>query len=66
MDEIMTDREVAKYLKLNKNRGHLTVRKWAKEGRLRSGRAGDLWRFRKEDVDDFMFAPVTNHNAYRR
>ena len=55
MDELMTDRDVAKYLKLNKKTGHLSVRKWAREGRLRSGKAGDLWRFRKEDVDDFTF-----------
>lgn len=62
MDELMTDKEVAKYLKLSKKTGHFAVRKWAKEGRLRAGKAGDLWRFRKEDVDDFTFpATATNH-----
>lgn len=52
----MTDKDVAKYLRLSKKNGHFVVRKWAKEGRLKAGKAGDLWRFRKEDVDDFTFA----------
>lgn len=58
MDELMTDREVAKYLRLAEKSGHMTVRKWVKEGRLRAGRAGDYMRFRKEDVEDFLFSNV--------
>jgi excisionase family DNA binding protein len=58
MEELLTDREVAKYLKLNKDSGHIAVRKWAKEGKLKAGRAGDLWRFLKSDVDDFIFQGV--------
>ena len=56
MDELLTDKEVAKYLKLSKKSGHFAVRKWAKLGKLKAGKVGDLWRFRKEDIDEFIFA----------
>ena len=61
MDELMTAKDVAKYLKLNKKTGHFSVHRWAKEGKLKAGKAGSFWRFRKEDVDDFTFASTNNH-----
>ena len=54
-DRPMTDKEVAKYLQLSPKCGYRTVRRWANEGRLRAGKVGDMWRFRKIDVDDMVF-----------
>ncbi len=51
----MTDREAAIYLKLSPRFGYLTVQKWAREGKLRGGKVGDHWRFRKEDLNDYVF-----------
>jgi len=53
--ELMTDREVATYLKLSPKSGWRTIRRWVDEGRIKYGRAGHFLRFRKEDVDDFVF-----------
>lgn len=60
MEEIktpmMTDREAAAYLKLSPKFGYITVQRWARLGSLHGGKVGDRWRFRKEDLDDFVFA----------
>lgn len=53
---LMTDREVAAYMKLRPKCGYITVQRWARLGILRGGKVGDHWRFRKEDIDDFVFA----------
>lgn len=52
----LTDREAAVYLKLSAKFGHITIQRWAREGILRGGKVGDRWRFRKADLDDFVFA----------
>ena len=57
---LMTDKDVAKYLRLNEKTGHLTIRKWARAGKIKAGKAGSFWRFRKEDVDDCVFAGSGN------
>ena len=54
--ELLTDRDAAKYMRLSPKFGYITIQRWAREGRLRGGRVGDHWRFRKEDLDDFVFA----------
>lgn len=53
---LLTDKEAAIYLKLSSKFGYITVQKWARDGRLRGGKVGDHWRFRKEDLDDFVFS----------
>lgn len=55
-DELLTAKEAASYLKLSKKRGHETIMRWVREGQLRAGRVGDLYRFRKADIDDFVFS----------
>lgn len=53
---LLTDREAAGYLKLKPKFGYITIQRWARSGVLRGGKVGDHWRFRKEDLDDFVFA----------
>lgn len=55
-DELFTAKEAASYMKLSKKNGYQTVMKWVRAGLLRSGRVGDLYRFRKQDIDDFIFS----------
>ena len=47
MEEIMTPKEVASYLKLSV----LTVYKHAKQGTIPSFRIGNSWRFDKNKID---------------
>lgn len=50
MSEIMTTREIAKYLKLHE----ITVCKYAAEGKIPSVRIGRVWRFDKEAIDKWI------------
>ena len=47
MGQIMTTKEVAKYLKLHA----ITICKLSKEGKIPSIRIGRVWRFDKEAID---------------
>ncbi len=47
MEEIMTSKEVANYLRM----GVLTVYKHAKQGTIPSFRIGNSWRFDKNKID---------------
>ena len=47
MAEIMTTREVAKYLRLHE----ITICKLVKEGKIPGVRIGRVWRFDKQEVD---------------
>jgi excisionase family DNA binding protein len=47
MEEIMTPKEVASYLRM----GVLTVYKHAKQGTIPSFRIGNSWRFDKNKID---------------
>jgi len=49
-DDLMTAREVAKYLKVELR----TVYRYLKEGQLPAFRVGGRWRFRKEDIDRWL------------
>ncbi len=53
---LLTDKEAAAYMKLSPKFGYITVQRWARLGVLRGGRVGDHWRFRQEDLDNFIFA----------
>ena len=50
MAEIMTTREIAKYLKLHE----ITICKYAAEGKIPAIRIGRVWRFDKETIDKWI------------
>ncbi len=50
MAEIMTTKEVAKYLRLHA----ITICKHAKEGKIPAIRIGRVWRFDKEIIDKWI------------
>ena len=50
MPEIMTTRELAKYLKLHE----ITIYKYAGEGNIPAFRVGRVWRFDKEVIDKWI------------
>ena len=52
-ERLWTAEEVATYCGLSKKTGHITVKKWIKQGKIKACWAGDLPRFRKRDIDDF-------------
>lgn len=49
-EEILDVKEVAKILKVSTR----TVIRLAERGELTSFKIGDLWRFRRSDVDDYI------------
>jgi excisionase family DNA binding protein len=48
--QIMTTKEIAKYLRLHE----ITIGKLAKEGKIPSIRIGRVWRFDKEVIDKWI------------
>ena len=50
MAQIMTTREVARYLKLHE----ITSGKYAKEGKIPATKIGRSWRFTKDSIDDLI------------
>jgi excisionase family DNA binding protein len=50
LGQIMTTKEVAKYLKLHA----ITICKLSKEGKIPSIRIGRVWRFDKEVIDAWI------------
>ena len=50
MAQIMTTKEMAKYLKLHQ----ITICKLSKEGKIPSVRIGSRWRFDKEVIDKWI------------
>ena len=48
--EIMTMKEVAKYLKINEK----TAYRLASEGKIPGFKVGGSWRFRQSDIDDWI------------
>jgi len=50
MPEIMTTKEIARYLKLHE----ITVCKHAAEGKIPSVRIGRVWRFDKDAIDKWI------------
>ena len=50
MPEIMTTREVAKYLRLHE----ITICKLAGDGKIPAIRIGKVWRFVKENIDEWI------------
>jgi len=50
MDEILEPREVAQLLKVH----HRTIVRWAEQGKLPGFKLGDLWRFRREAIEEYI------------
>jgi len=50
MPQIMTTRELAKYLKLHE----ITICKYAADGRIPAIRIGRVWRFDKDAIDKWI------------
>ncbi len=50
IDDILDAKEVAKILKVHPR----TIVRLAERGELRAFKVGDLWRFRRIDVDDYI------------
>ncbi|MBW1768079.1 MAG: helix-turn-helix domain-containing protein [Deltaproteobacteria bacterium] len=50
MPQIMTTKELAKYLKLHE----ITICKYAAEGKIPAIRIGRVWRFDKEAIDQWI------------
>jgi excisionase family DNA binding protein len=47
MDEILTVREVAEYLKLSRT----TIWRWVKEGKLQAFKVGRSWRVHRSELE---------------
>ena len=50
MPEIMTTKELAKYLRLHQ----ITICKFAAEGKIPAVRVGKVWRFDREAIDKWI------------
>lgn len=50
MAEIMTTKEISKYLKLHQ----ITICKLSKQGKIPAIRIGRLWRYDKDKIDDWI------------
>lgn len=50
IDDVLDAKEVAKILKVHQR----TVIRLAERGELKAFRVGDLWRFRRVDVEEFI------------
>lgn len=50
MDAWMTLEEVAQYLKVSKD----SIYRLAQKGEIPASKIGNLWRFRREEIDEWM------------
>ncbi len=54
---IMTLEEVARFLRLNKS----TIYRMAREGTLPAWKLGNVWRFKKEAIEDWIVGSQRAH-----
>ena len=59
MHEIMTIEEVAEYLRVSER----TVYDWAQKGELPGGKLGTTWRFKREDVENWVNSRLSSKPA---
>jgi PTS system nitrogen regulatory IIA component len=59
MHEIMTIEEVAAYLRVSER----TVYDWAQKGDLPGGKLGTTWRFKREDVENWVDSRISKKSA---
>lgn len=57
--QIMTLREVAKYLGLHA----MTVYKLTREGRVPAAKIGGQWRFKRDVLDEWLEAQMHHHSG---
>ncbi len=50
MAQILTTKDLAKYLKLTE----VTIYKYVKEGKIPAQRVGSRWRFDKDKIDEML------------
>ena len=50
MGQILTTKELAKYLKLTE----VTIYKYVKEGKILGRRVGSRWRFDRDKIDEWL------------
>ena len=62
MPEIMTTKELAKYLKLHV----ITICKYAAEGKIPAIRIGRVWRFNKEAIDKWISEGQSKNEPKKR
>jgi len=58
-EQIMTLREVAKYLGLHV----MTVYKLTREGRVTAAKIGGQWRFKRDVLDEWLETQMHRHSA---
>ncbi len=58
-EQIMTLREVAKYLGLHV----MTVYKLTREGRVPAAKIGGQWRFKRDVLDEWLETQMHRHSA---
>jgi len=56
--QIMTTKELAKYLRLHQ----ITISKLSKEGKIPSIRIGRVWRFDKDVIDEWIGCSHAGHH----
>ena len=54
--KLLTSRELADMLQIKET----TIREWARIGKIRAVRVGRYWRFRLQDVEDWLQKQETN------
>jgi PTS system nitrogen regulatory IIA component len=59
MHEIMTIEEVAAYLRVSER----TVYDWAQKGELPGGKLGTTWRFKREDVENWVNSRLSSQSS---
>ena len=62
MPEIMTTKEIAKYLRLHE----ITICKYAAQGKIPALRVGRVWRFDKERIDKWIQEGQKSNNRISR
>ena len=62
MPEIMTTKEIARYLRLHE----ITICKYAAQGKIPAIRVGRVWRFDKERIDKWIQEGQKSNNRISR
>ncbi len=57
-DDILTIEEVAKYLRVSER----TVYDWAQKGEIPAGKIGTVWRFKKQEVENWVNARLSSQS----
>lgn len=62
MDRWMTLEEVAQYLQVSKD----SVYRLAQRGEIPASKLGNLWRFKRQDIDEWMKSKINVKNCGHR